>query len=43
MKTDAIDLEAITELVMVGRGSPVTGREAVHSELAAWSVGPPVP
>ncbi len=37
VKTDAIDLEAITELVLVGRGVPVTVRAAVIGELAAWS------
>jgi transposase len=37
VKTDAIDLEAITELVLVGRGSPITERAAVLGELAAWS------
>lgn len=36
VKTDAVDLEAITELVLVGRGSPVTEHAAVHGELAAW-------
>ena len=29
VKTDAIDLEAITELVLAGRGLPVTAREEV--------------
>lgn len=37
VKTDAIDLEAITELVLAGRGSPVTAREQVFGELTAWS------
>ena len=37
VKTDAIDLEAITELVLAGYGSPVTGRERVLGELSAWS------
>jgi transposase len=36
VKTDAIDLEAITELVLVGRGSPVTERAVVLGELTAW-------
>lgn len=36
VKTDAIDLEAITELVLAGRGSPVTERALVLGELAAW-------
>jgi transposase len=37
VKTDAFDLEAITELVLAGRGVPVTGRDLVIGELAAWS------
>lgn len=37
VKTDAIDLEAITELVLAGRGQPVTGREVLIGELAAWA------
>ena len=37
VKTDAIDLEAITDLVLAGRGVPVTGRDLVIGELAAWS------
>ena len=37
VKTDAIDLEAITELLLAGRGIPVTGRDAVLGELVAWS------
>lgn len=37
VKTDAIDLEAITDLVLAGRGVPVTARAAVIGELAAWS------
>lgn len=37
VKTDAIDLEAITELVLAGQGSPVTAREQVIGELTAWS------
>lgn len=36
VKTDAIDLEAITELVLAGRGVPVTTRAEVVGELAAW-------
>jgi transposase len=36
VKTDAIDLEAITELVLAGRGSSVTDRALVLGELAAW-------
>jgi len=37
VKTDAIDLEAITELVLAGRGVPVTVREQRIGELAAWA------
>ena len=37
LKTDAIDLEAITELVLAGQGTPVTDRQQVLGELAAWS------
>jgi transposase len=37
IKTDAIDLEAMTELLLAGRGLPVTRRESVLVELAAWS------
>lgn len=37
VKTDAIDLEAITELVLSGRGTAVTDREQVIGELTAWS------
>lgn len=36
VKTDAIDLEAITELVLAGRGVAVTERGGVVGELAAW-------
>ena len=37
VKTDAIDLEAITELVLAGQGAPVTVHERVIGELTAWS------
>ncbi|WP_407342172.1 IS110 family transposase [Pengzhenrongella phosphoraccumulans] len=37
VKTDAIDLEAITELVLAGRGIPLTARDHVFGELAAWA------
>jgi transposase len=37
VKTDAIDLEAITELVLAGHGSPISAREQVIGELTAWS------
>lgn len=37
IKTDVIDLEAMTELLLAGRGLPVTGAESVLVELTAWS------
>ncbi|MFZ5846712.1 MAG: IS110 family transposase [Actinomycetota bacterium] len=37
VKTDAIDLEAITELVLAGQGTPVTERAEVIGELAGWA------
>ena len=37
VKTDAIDLEAITELALAGRGQPVADRRQVLGELAAWA------
>jgi len=37
IKTDVIDLEAMTELLLAGRGLPVTATEAVLIELTAWS------
>jgi transposase len=37
VKTDAIDLEAITELVLAGRGHPVVVAAAVLGEIAAWA------
>lgn len=37
VKTDAVDLEAITELVFAGGGVAVTARAAVIGQLAAWS------
>jgi transposase len=37
VKTDAIDLEAITELVLAGRGQPVLDRGQALGELAAWA------
>jgi transposase len=37
VKTDAIDLEAITELLLAGRGIAVTGRDLVIGELVAWA------
>ncbi|MGV0795284.1 IS110 family transposase, partial [Mycolicibacterium sp. XJ1819] len=38
IKTDVIDLEAITELVLAGHGRPVTDRDAVIGEMSAWAV-----
>ena len=48
VKTDAIDLEAITELVLAGRGQLITDREVRIGELAAWATtgrggSPPAP
>jgi len=37
VKTDATDLEAITEPVLAGDGVPVTAHAAVIGQLAAWS------
>jgi transposase len=37
VKTDAIDLEAMTELVLAGRGVPVLPRAEVLGELSAWA------
>ena len=38
VKTDAIDLEAITELVLAGHGVPVTARSAAITELTGWAM-----
>jgi transposase len=38
VKTDAIDLEAITELVLAGHGVPVTARAARLTELTGWAM-----
>jgi transposase len=38
VKTDAIDLEAITELVLAGDGVPVTARAAAVAELTGWAM-----
>jgi transposase len=38
VKTDAIDLEAITELVLAGHGVPVTARSATLIELSGWAM-----
>jgi len=37
IKTDVIDLEAITELVLAGYGRPATERDALVGELSAWA------
>lgn len=37
VKTDVIDLEAITELALAGRGQVITDREIRIGELAAWA------
>ena len=37
VKTDVIDLEAITDLVLAGHGHPVTDREVVIGEMSAWA------
>jgi transposase len=38
VKTDAIDLEAITELVLAGHGVAVTTRSATITELSGWAM-----
>ena len=37
IKTDVIDLQAMTELLLAGRGQPVHDRSLVLEELTAWS------
>jgi len=37
IKTDIIDLEAITELVLAGHGRSVGDRDSVFGELSAWA------
>jgi transposase len=37
IKTDVVDLEAMTELLLAGRGLPVRDRNTVLTELTAWS------
>ena len=37
VKTDVIDLEAITDLVLAGRGQVITDRQVRIGELAAWA------
>ena len=36
-KTDAVDLEAMTELLLAGRGLPIRSGDTVLTELTAWS------
>jgi transposase len=36
VKTDAIDLQAITDLVLAGQGNLVTDRALILGEIAAW-------
>ncbi|GFG52146.1 hypothetical protein MAGR_35870 [Mycolicibacterium agri] len=38
IKTDVIDLEAITDLVLAGYGRPVADRDVVIGEVSAWAV-----
>jgi transposase len=37
IKTDIVDLQAMTELLLAGRGQPVQSRALVLGELTAWS------
>ncbi|AKS34625.1 IS110 family transposase [Mycolicibacterium goodii] len=37
IKTDVIDLEAITELALAGRGRAIADRDVVIGELSAWA------
>ncbi|BEP12209.1 hypothetical protein acdb102_31600 [Acidothermaceae bacterium B102] len=37
IKTDVIDMVAMTELLLAGRGAPVADRSSVFAELTAWS------
>ena len=37
IKTDVVDLQAMTELLLAGRGLPVRDRATVLTELTAWS------
>ena len=37
IKTDVIDLQAMTELVLAGHGLPVKERSVILTELTAWS------
>lgn len=37
IKTDAVDLQAMTELLLAGRGLPVRSSDTALAELTAWS------
>lgn len=37
VKTDAFDLDAITEMLLAGHGVPVTARAVVVAQLVAWT------
>jgi transposase len=37
IKTDAVDLEAMTELLLAGRGLPIRTHDTLLTELTAWS------
>ena len=37
IKTDAVDLQAMTELLLAGRGLPLRASDAVLTELTAWA------
>lgn len=37
IKTDVVDLQAMTELLLAGRGLPVRDRSVVLTELTAWA------
>ena len=37
IKTDAVDLEAMTDLLLAGQGVPAGGQDTVIVELAAWA------
>lgn len=36
VKTDAVDLEAMTDLLLAGQGIPAGGQDTVIADLAAW-------
>ena len=43
VKTDALDLEAMTELLLAGRGRPGHRAVAAVGELTAWAGAPAPP